>query len=91
MVLTFGTTCLMRSRCGWTGSMSETPVTLASGALGFLTRPAATGSVTAAKTMGMVVVALTAAWLVGVATERIRSTLSPTNFWAMVVALAMSP
>ena len=81
----------MSSRCGSTGSMSLTPVTLAAGASGSPTRPAPTGSVTAVKTIGVVWSALTTAWVVGVATPRIRSRFSPANFCAMVEAVAMSP
>ena len=49
---------LIRSRCGCTGSMSLTPVTLAVRRAGSVTRPAPTGSVTAVKTIGVVGVGL---------------------------------
>jgi len=90
-VLTSGTICLISSRCESTGSMSLTPVTLASGASTFFTRPAPTGSVTAVKTIGVVWSALTTACDVGVAIPKIRSRPSPANFWAMLAAVAMSP
>ena len=71
--------------------MSLTPVTLALGAATSVTRPAPTGSVTAEKTMGVVVMALANACELGVATPRIRArSPSPANFCAIVEVVAMS-
>ena len=75
---------------GSTGCMSLTPVTLAEGAWASVTRPAPTGSVTAEKTIGVVVMALTRACELGVATPRIRSRFSPANFCAMVDVVGKS-
>ena len=66
-------------------------MTLPVGALGSVTSPAPTGSVTAVKTIGVVVMALTTACVVGVATPRTRLSFSLANFWAMLEAVAMSP
>jgi len=59
--------------------MSDTPVTFPPGFCKSFTKPALTGSVTAEKTIGISLVALAAAWDVGVAIVTITSTLSEMN------------
>src|SRR5665647_1974521 len=66
--LAFGLISLTSFRTGSTRIWSLTPVTLAVGAWGSVSRPADTGSVMAVKTMGVVLSAVTTACVVGVAT-----------------------
>ena len=58
------------------------------GALSEGTSPAATGSVTAVKTIGMSLVAASAAWADGVEIGTMTVTASPTNCLAICAAVA---
>ena len=73
------------------GAMSETPVTLPPGASIEATSCAATGSVTAEKTIGMSLVAATTACAEGVEIGTITAGASPTNWRAICAAVAGLP
>src|SRR5690606_20195409 len=89
--LACGTTCLMSSICLSSDRLSETPVTLLPLGSRVETNWAATGSVTAEYTTGMVLVAATTAWADGVAMATMTSGLSPTNLRAICAAIAVLP
>ncbi|CSB02345.1 Uncharacterised protein [Vibrio cholerae] len=77
--LTLGRISLISSTCCSTGDKSDKPVTFLPGCSSCFTNLAPTGSVTAVNTIGMVFVAETSAWAVGVAIPTKTSGFSPTN------------
>src|SRR5690554_995172 len=89
--LASGRACLMRSTCFSSDRLSETPVTLVPEGSMEPTNCAATGSVTAEYTTGMVLVAATTACADGVAIATITSGLSPTNLRVICAAIAVLP
>ena len=89
--MSVGTIFFIKSICGESGSSSDTPVTLVLEASQLLTSLAATGSVTAANTTGIDLVAATTDCALGVAMATITSGLSPANFLAIWPAVAVLP
>ena len=79
------------SICDSNDKASETPVTFVLDASQLGVNLAATGSVTAVKTIGINLVVATNAWVLGVAIPTIASGLLATNCLAIWAALALLP
>ena len=88
---TFGAISLTRSRCWPIGDRSDTPVTLPPGWSGLATSLAPSRSVTAVKTTGMSLVALTTVWAEGVEIGTMTSGRSPVSLRAIWAAVAGLP
>ena len=90
-VLTLGVSCFISANTWSIGIASEVPVMMPSGASGFWTSLAATGSVTAEKTSGIFGAAAAAESAEGVAIATIMSLPSPANFWQIELRFDWSP